>query len=72
MIDNALTRPWTVDKTFRRVTEKFPNWREQHCEINAQIQIGKEHYFLSGDGRLMPTRKDQPPPDLSYFKPAPK
>ena len=26
-----------------------------------------EHYFLSADGKLMPTRKDQPPPDLRYF-----
>jgi hypothetical protein len=32
------------------------------------IAIGKESYFLSGDGMLMPVRKDQPPPDLSYFQ----
>jgi hypothetical protein len=31
--------------------------------------IGKEDYFLSADGALMPSRKDQPPPDLRYFKP---
>jgi hypothetical protein len=24
------------------------------------------------DGNLMPTRKDQPPPDLKYFKPPQK
>jgi hypothetical protein len=30
--------------------------------------IGKENYFLSGDGLLMPAKKDQPPPDLKYFK----
>jgi hypothetical protein len=29
--------------------------------------IGKENYFLAYDGTLMPTRKDQPPPDLRYF-----
>jgi hypothetical protein len=23
---------------------------------------------LSGDGLLMPAKKDQPPPDLRYFK----
>ena len=34
--------------------------------------IGKENYFVSGDGYLMPARKDQPPPDLRYFKPARK
>jgi hypothetical protein len=32
------------------------------------VQIGKESYYLSADGLLMPTRKDQPPPDLKYFK----
>jgi hypothetical protein len=32
------------------------------------VQIGKDAYFLSADGLLMPTRKDQPPPDLRYFK----
>jgi hypothetical protein len=34
----------------------------------ANNRIGKENYFLSGDGFLMPIRKDQPPPDLRYFK----
>jgi len=23
---------------------------------------------MSGDGKLMPVRKNQPPPDLRYFK----
>jgi hypothetical protein len=32
------------------------------------IAIGRESYFLSGDGMLMPVRKDQPAPDLRYFK----
>jgi hypothetical protein len=30
--------------------------------------IGKENYFLSGDGMLMPAKKNQAPPDLRYFK----
>jgi hypothetical protein len=29
--------------------------------------IGKEHYFLSADGILMPAKKNQSPPDLKYF-----
>jgi hypothetical protein len=33
----------------------------------ALIDIGGEAYFLSADGRLMPIRKGQPPPDLHYF-----
>jgi hypothetical protein len=42
---------------------------EQDCnENNVNIVIGKENYFLSADGFLMPAKKDQAPPDLRYFK----
>ncbi len=34
---------------------------------NNHVQIGNEAYFLSADGHLMPTKKNQPPPDLRYF-----
>jgi hypothetical protein len=68
-IDHALTRPWTVDKTFRRDSKVM--WAEYDCaESNNHVQIGKDFYFLSADGYLMPTRKDQPPPDTRYFKAA--
>jgi hypothetical protein len=30
--------------------------------------IGKQNYYTSGDGFLMPARKNQAPPDLRYFK----
>jgi hypothetical protein len=69
VIDNALTRPWSVDKTFRHNPNLRPVWRESSCtEGNNQVLIGNQNYYLSGDGMLMPTRKDQPPPDLKYFK----
>jgi hypothetical protein len=65
-IDNALTRPWTVVKNYLRV--KDPSYAEDNCsENNNHVEIGKEGYFLSADGYLMPTRKNQPPPDLRYF-----
>jgi hypothetical protein len=32
------------------------------------VRIGKDGYFLSADGYLMPTKKGQAPPDLRYFK----
>ena len=68
-IDHALTRPWTVLKTFQR--ERNVLWAEYDCaESNHHVVVGKEYYFLSGDGYLMPTRKDQPPPDARYFKTA--
>jgi hypothetical protein len=53
--------------------EPRPDWPEFYTvENNAQIVIGKENYFLSGDGLLMPTKRDQAPPDLRYFKQTPK
>jgi hypothetical protein len=69
-IDHALTRPWVVNKTYRRfVTDKPIWWSHSVCgEGNAHVGIGKEVYYLSGDGLLMPAVKDQPPPDLRYFK----
>ncbi len=69
VIDHALTRPWTVDKRYVLNTAPHPEWPEYFCaEANAQIEIARENYFLSADGLLMPTRKDQPPPDLRFFK----
>jgi hypothetical protein len=35
---------------------------------NMHVQIGKDAYFLSADGLLMPVKKFQAPPDLRYFK----
>jgi hypothetical protein len=69
VIDHALTRPWTVDKKYVHDTKWRSDWDESYCTENSSlIAIGKNNYFLSGDGMLMPTRKDQPPPDLRYFK----
>jgi hypothetical protein len=66
-IDNALTRPWTVIKKYRR--EHSPIWYQNDCsEDNHHVTIGKENYFLGAAGELMPAKKDQLPPDLKYFK----
>ncbi len=33
------------------------------------MNIGNENYsFLSGEGMLMPAKKNQAPPDLRYFR----
>jgi hypothetical protein len=65
-IDNALTRPWTVIRTYYR--DRKASAYEHICvEDNHHVIIGKESYFLSPDGLLMPTRKNQPAPDLRYF-----
>ena len=67
-IDHALTRPWTVMKNYRRSPDQHPNWTEEYCEDNNHVSIGKDDYMLSAEGLLMPAKKDQPPPDLRYFK----
>jgi hypothetical protein len=70
VFDHALTRPWTVIKNYRREPVAQPYWREVSCaENNNHVEIGKEAYMFSADGYLMPTKKDQPAPDLRYFKP---
>ena len=71
VIDRALTRPWTVDKKYVLNTNPRFRWGEVSCAENmrnSMIAIGKESYYMSADGLLMPVRTDQPPPDLRYFK----
>jgi hypothetical protein len=64
-----LTRPWTVLKTYGRTPTREAIWSEQNCPaVTANILIHKELYYLSADHELMPTRRDQPPPDLRYFR----
>jgi hypothetical protein len=68
VIDNALTRPWTSDRQYMRVAEKVEQFPETWCqEGNHNILIGKENYLLRSDGLLMPSKKNQTPPDLRYF-----
>jgi hypothetical protein len=69
VFDHALTRPWSVDKTYRRNPNPYPHWSRISCaEGNNYVVIGTDTFFLSGDGFLMPTKKDQAPPDLRYFR----
>ena len=69
VIDNALTRPYSKKQRAERNPDPHPTWKSDSCsEYNAQILIGTDNYYLSADGKLMPAKKDQPPPDLSYFK----
>jgi hypothetical protein len=66
--DHALTHPWTKNRTYKRNANPKPVWLEEACAAdNAMVKIGNDPYFLSPDGLLMPTRKNQPPPDTRYF-----
>ena len=67
-IDNALTKPWTIPRGYRRAAK--PVWVEHSCaEANDWVFIEGESYMVGIDGKLLPTRKDQPPPDLRHFDP---
>jgi hypothetical protein len=69
VFDHALTRPWTAEKILRRSTNKYPDFNRTSCvEGNNYIFVGGEFYYLSAEGMLMPTKKDQALPDLRYFK----
>jgi hypothetical protein len=73
VFDHALTQPWTVTKTYRRGTKKYPNWPTTSCsEGSPYVTIGKEFYLLSWEGYLMPIKKGQLPPDTRYFPQAQK
>jgi hypothetical protein len=66
VIDHAYTRPWTVLRSYRRLAD--PMWVENDCAGgNHYLVLRQETYFISDDGHLMPTRKDQPAPELRAF-----
>jgi hypothetical protein len=68
IIDNALTRPYVKKQVAMRNPNPRPAWHSDVCsEYNTWVKIGDEGYMLSADGKLMPAKKGQEPPDLSYF-----
>ena len=65
--DHALTRPWTVTRSYQRT--RNPIWFQNNCvDDNQHVQVGKEDYFIGADGLLMPVRKGQARPDLRHFE----
>jgi hypothetical protein len=65
-IDHALTRPWTVTRSYRRAPQAV--WLEHVCsENNHRVLLGEESYLVDEDGFIKPTRPGQPAPDLKYF-----
>jgi hypothetical protein len=65
-IDHAYTKPWTVTRDYNR--EAKPLWVETNCSAeNHYVVLDKETYFISVDGYLMPTKKNQQPPGLKNF-----
>jgi hypothetical protein len=69
VFDHALTRPYGKKQKATRNPNPRPVWYSDVCsENNNWVRIGGEGYYLSPEGKLMPSKKGQPPPDLSYFK----
>jgi hypothetical protein len=70
IIDHAYSKPWTVTRDYNR--EAHPLWVETNCSAeNHYLMLGKETYFISIDGYLMPTKKGQVAPALKNFTPSP-
>jgi hypothetical protein len=68
VIDNALTRPYVKLQKATRNPSPHPVWFSDVCsESNTHVRIENENYFRSADGKLMPSKKNQSPPDLTYF-----
>jgi hypothetical protein len=68
--DHALTRPWTVTRSYRRdARQSEPQWLEIICQADSnQVRVGDQSYRLSPEGLLMPAIQGQKPPNLKYFK----
>jgi hypothetical protein len=69
-VDHALTRPWTVTRSYRRAEkETLLDWSEHLCIADQnRVEIADQIYKLSPEGLLMPIRKGQKAPDLGFFK----
>jgi hypothetical protein len=69
VIDHAMTRPYVKLQKATRNPNPRPAWHSDVCsQDNTWVKIENEPYYLSADGKLMPSKKNQAPPDLSYFK----
>src|SRR6266853_5109337 len=69
VFDHALTRPYSKTQKAVRNSNPRPLWYVNVCsEDNIHVSIENEQYFRSADGKLMPSKKNQAPPELRYFK----
>jgi hypothetical protein len=64
-----MTRPYSkTQKAFRNPNPRRSGHSDVCSEDNMWAKIGNEPYMFSADGKLMSSKKNQAPPDLSYFK----
>jgi hypothetical protein len=65
--DGALTRPWSVTRTYHR--ERQGEWIEHVCTSAKNTMMMNGELYAISDGFIKPTRPGQPPPDLKFFNP---
>jgi hypothetical protein len=58
VIDHALTRPWSVDKTFRRNSNPRPNWRDKYLHRRQQPNCNREGKLSPPRGRPFDARQE--------------
>ena len=67
VFDDALVRPRVSNKRYIRELRPIV-WVEAICpEGNPHVEIEGENYMRGADGKLMPAKKGQRPPDLRHF-----
>jgi hypothetical protein len=68
--DHALTRPWTVTRSYKRDAGRAqPEWLDVPCRPDAsRVLVGDRYYKVSPEGLLMPAVRGQQRPELKYFK----
>jgi hypothetical protein len=67
VFDDALIRPRVSNKRYVRELRPIV-WVEAICpEGNPYVQLEGEIYMRAADGKLMPAKKGQRPPDLQHF-----
>jgi hypothetical protein len=72
VFDHAFTRPHISNKRYIRELRPLV-WIEAICpEGNPYVRIENEIYMRGADGKLMPAKKGQRPPDLVHFNEAGK
>jgi hypothetical protein len=71
VFDTLLTRPYSKHQKTIRTKE---TWTSETCVAdNNWVKIGDQLYFTNtAAGKLMPSKRGQQPPDLSYFNPSGK
>jgi hypothetical protein len=69
VFDHSLTRPYfRLQKAIRSSNRRPVRFANVYAENNIRVSIEHNAICRSADGKLMPSKKNQAPPDLRYFQ----